>query len=95
MKEQAKVFFGHPLFLEISHAAHVDYLQHTRLRTLRWMQRTQTANGHDPRDNEDEGEVLEVTEIPSVWAHGGSSLGNVRRFLFRLVDHPHTWSATR
>lgn len=96
VKEQAKAFFGHPLFLEILHAMHMGYLQHTRLHTLRWMQRTQTANGHDTRDeDEDEDEVLAVTDIPTIWAHGGSSLGNVRRSLFRLVGHSHTWSATR
>ncbi|KAF8556519.1 hypothetical protein OG21DRAFT_1506449 [Imleria badia] len=77
VKKQATAFFGHPLFLEIVHAGHVAYVPHTRTRALRRMQCAETADGGDAHANADEDKVLAVTDMPNVWAHGGSSLGNL------------------
>ena len=79
VKKQAMAFFNHPLFLEIVHAGHMAYGQHTRIRALRRMQHAETVNAGDMPGDPDEDEVLAVTDIPTIWAHGGSSLGNVRR----------------
>ncbi|KAF8440093.1 hypothetical protein L210DRAFT_2198980 [Boletus edulis BED1] len=76
VKKQATSLFNHPLFLELTRAAYLDYIRITRLRALRWMQRTETAAVHGTH-NSDEDKVLAVTDNPTVWAHGGSSLGNV------------------
>ena len=82
VRKQATAFFSHPLFLEIVQAKHLAYLPYTRSRALRWMQRAETPNGNDTRVDPDEDKVLSVADIPSVWAHGGSSLGNVRHTIF-------------
>lgn len=84
-KKQAAAFFSHPLFLEIVHAGHGAYVQYARYRALQWMQqRIETANDGDTHGNEDEDKVLAVTDIPTVWTHGGSTLGNVRHvFVFQ------------
>lgn len=96
VKKQATAFFSHPLFLEIVYAAHVDYMQYTRTRALQWMQRAKAANGGDAHGDADEDKVLAVTDIPTIWAHGGSTLGNVRYvFVFQSpLPRSHLWSAT-
>ncbi|KAI9460324.1 hypothetical protein HD554DRAFT_2028859 [Boletus coccyginus] len=77
IKKQAAAFFGHPLFFEIIRAASLEQVEYTRPHALHWMQSVETANIHDIHGNSDDDEVLAVTDIPMVWAFGGSSAGNV------------------
>lgn len=85
VKKQATAFFRHPLFFEIMRGAILAEIEHTRLGTLQWMKRVETANDHDTHGSLDDDEVLAVTDFPMVWAFGGSSAGDVRLvFLFQL-----------
>ena len=74
IKKQAAAFFGHPLFFEIVHAASLQQIEYTRLHALQWMQRIDNHDTHGSSDDE----VLTMSDIPMVWAFGGSSAGNVR-----------------
>ncbi|KAI9566949.1 hypothetical protein HD554DRAFT_2220850 [Boletus coccyginus] len=76
VKKQTAAFFGHPLFFEIIRAASLELIEHTRLDALQWMKRVETADNHGIHGDPDD-EVLAVTDIPMVWAFGGSSVGNV------------------
>ncbi|KIJ69308.1 hypothetical protein HYDPIDRAFT_36382 [Hydnomerulius pinastri MD-312] len=72
VKDQGANFLKHPLFLEIAGAAHVARLEGTRIGALEWMKSVEEGTAVD------EGEALAATEIPgAVWAHGGSSIGNM------------------
>lgn len=75
VKKQATAFFGHPLFFEIVYAANLARVERTRLGALQWMRK---ANSHDTHSNSADDEVLAITDIPMIWAHGGSSVGSVR-----------------
>ena len=77
VKKQAKAFFGHPLFFEFIHAASLAYAQYTHHCALQWTKDVEVANGISLGRNSDE-ELLTAVDMPSVTAHGGSSLGNVR-----------------
>ncbi|KAN0092585.1 hypothetical protein V8E55_003369 [Tylopilus felleus] len=75
-KKQATAFFSHPLFFEIIHAVSLARLDRTRSGALQWVKRVEaSANGRDENSTD---EALAVTNIPIVWAHGGSSVGSVR-----------------
>lgn len=77
VKKQATAFFSHPLFYEIVRAVSLARIERTRLGALQWMKRIDAANGNDTQKNSDDKKVLAVTEMPVVFAHGGSSIGNV------------------
>lgn len=75
-KKQATAFFSHPLFFEIIHAVSLARLDRTRSGALQWVKRVEaSANGRDENSTD---EALAVTNIPIVWAHGGSSVGSAR-----------------
>lgn len=84
VKEQATKHFNHPLFFEIVLAAVLADIERVRLGALQWMQRVETADGHETHRNSDSDndKVLAVMDIPMVWAHAGSSIGNVGSFPF-------------
>ena len=77
VKKQAKAFFGHPLLFEFIHAASLAYAQYTYHCALQWTKHAEGANGTGLSRNSDE-ELLTAMDVPSVTAHGGSSIGNVR-----------------
>ena len=78
VKKQAAAFFDHPLFLEITHAASLLFLYHARLHILQCMGLSGSTSEHETHGDPDEDKPLAVIDMPSVWAHGGSSLGDVR-----------------
>ncbi|KAI9571997.1 hypothetical protein HD554DRAFT_2036482 [Boletus coccyginus] len=49
-------------------------IERIRLGALQWMQRVETAEGHDDSDKD---KLLAVTDIPMIFAHAGSRIGNV------------------
>ena len=77
IKKRTAAFFGHPLFFEIIRAVSLDQIEHTRLHALQWMKRVETADNHDTHGPSDD-KFLAATDIPMVWAFGGSTVGNVR-----------------
>ena len=80
LKKQTEAFVSHPLFSEL----------------VRLTPRpVGTANGADKHDNPDDDEVLAVTDVPSVRAYTGTSVGNVRRSLNHLTPYPHAYFPTR
>ncbi|KAF8556518.1 hypothetical protein OG21DRAFT_1483007 [Imleria badia] len=77
LKKQATEHFSHPLFFEIMYALSPMYLRYAQPRAVQWMQRTETATARNPHEDLEEDKVLAVTDIPTIFAHGGSSLGNL------------------
>ncbi|KAG9311463.1 hypothetical protein JVU11DRAFT_8578 [Chiua virens] len=73
VKKQTTAFFSHPLFFEIAHAISLDRLEHARSGALGWMQRERDS----ARGGADQDQSLGTKSMPIVWAHGGSSVGNV------------------
>lgn len=78
VKKQATAFFSHPLFFEIVRAAILWRIECTRLGALQWMKHVETGYGNGIHGNSDKEEVLSVMDMPVIWAHGGSSVGDVR-----------------
>ena len=95
VKKQATAFFSHPLFFEILRAANLFRAKRARGVALQWMKRAETANGDGTPVNWDKDEVLSIMDIPVVWAHGGSSTGNVRLVFPFPVIHSHRWFVVR
>jgi len=74
-KKQTKAFLGNPLFFEM---IRIRDARHSRLLALKHAKNhCETASGSGVHGNWDQEEVLAVTDMPMVFAHGGSSLGNV------------------
>ncbi|KAG9309502.1 hypothetical protein JVU11DRAFT_10473 [Chiua virens] len=79
VKKQAAAFFGHPLFFEIACATYNPLkVESLRLAALEWMRRVQTRDSPDSKaENVEQDEVLAVQDRPVVFAHTGSSFGNM------------------
>ena len=89
VKKQAKAFFSHPLFYEFIRVAGLVYARYTDHCALQRTKYVKTANGVGTHGNSDGEEVLAVTDMPAIFAHGGSSLGNVRLSADRRPPHPY------
>ncbi|KAF8552696.1 hypothetical protein OG21DRAFT_1511193 [Imleria badia] len=77
VKKQATEHFNHPLFFEIMDAMIPMYIRYAQPRAVQWVQRAETTTSHDTHGDSEEDKVLAATDIPSIPAHGGSSLGNL------------------
>ncbi|KAH7889365.1 hypothetical protein F5I97DRAFT_1923912 [Phlebopus sp. FC_14] len=78
IKRQAASLLKHPLSTEIALGSHLGRLERTRHGALEWMK------SQEEGITLDKGPVLEAINFPgAIWAHGGSSMGDVDGLLPR------------
>ncbi|KAF9234349.1 hypothetical protein BU15DRAFT_52718 [Melanogaster broomeanus] len=81
VKRQAANFLNHPLFLEIASLAPIARVGHARINALEWLKSVEKGT------TVDDTEVLAPADFPgTIWAHGGSSIGNLDEI--SAVEYP-------
>lgn len=89
VKKQINEFLNHPLFLEFVGVSSLIMAQRMLHRALHGTKHTGATDGSFMREESDDdlNKILAVTEMGSVCAHGGASLGNVSLSIGHQTSH--------
>ena len=89
-QKQTRAFLNHPLFIDIIRVASLEFGRNTHLSALEWRKRVGAASGVGTHGSLDNDNGLPVV-LPSVVAHRGSTLGNVRLSTNHHLPYSHSY----